>query len=92
MSALTMFAWFENQRTDKYEIHAPQCACIKKHIANFVVDSGNINRIEAASGKDAMLRIIAEWASYEEDFNGSESGEAEQYFKVFPCASKAVAS
>jgi hypothetical protein len=83
------FTWFENWKTDLYEIHAPNCACIQKKIKNMELDSGNLHTKQATSGKNVMEQIIAEWISYEEDFNECETGDATQFFKVFPCTKKA---
>jgi hypothetical protein len=84
-----IFTWFENQTTDIYEIHAPNCACIQKKIKNFDIDSSSLHTKQATSGKNVMEQIIEEWKSYEEDFNYCESGDPTQFFKIFPCAKKA---
>ena len=87
-SPTSTFVWFENWTTDLYEIHAPNCACIQKKIKNMELDSSNIHKKEAASGKDVMLQIIEEWKSYDDDFNECESGDPVSKFKVFPCTKK----
>jgi hypothetical protein len=85
----TTFAWFENQTTDIYEIHAPNCACIQKKIKNFDIDSSSVHKMEATSGKNVMEQIIEDWKSYGDDFNGCETEDVTRFFKVFPCTAKA---
>lgn len=75
------FAFFENHQNDQFEVHAPNCGCIKKYITQMVIDTSNVHTIEATTAYEAKEAIIAQYGY-------NDGGDDEITVKVFACTKK----
>jgi hypothetical protein len=75
------FAFFENHQSDQFEVHAPNCGCIKKYITQMVIDTSNVHTMNATTANEAKETIIAEYGY-------NDGGDDEITVKVFPCTTK----
>ncbi len=74
----TKYAWFENTDKDQFEIHAPNCACIKKYINQMVIDTSSVHSMNAANTTEVQAELIAVYGYDLED-------DEQITVKVFPC-------
>lgn len=74
------YTYFENTSgaVDTFEIHAPNCACIKKYLNQMVIDTASIHNIQAVSALEAQAEIDAEFGYGDDD-------DEKLAIKIFPC-------
>jgi hypothetical protein len=79
METETKFAWFENTDKDQFEVHAPNCGCIKKYISQMIIDSSNVHSITASTPSKAKEQLVDQYTYDDGDEQVSVT------VKVFPC-------